>query len=93
VFTVLLVDRSDAMRRALRAYLTLATELEVVGEASNDDEARALVERLRPNVVVVVHALNPDAFADAGSTRIVGKHQGVDALLAAIRMAARDHGY
>ena len=116
VITVLLVDRSDAMRRALRAYLMLAADLHVLGEASDDTEARALVERLRPDVVVldaemrkldvfataqalrglspgtavVVHALNPDALSDDGLTRVVGKHQGEAALLAAVRTAATD---
>jgi chemotaxis response regulator CheB len=116
MITVFLVDRSDAMRRALHAYLTLATDLQVIGEASEDAEARALVRQLRPNVVVldaemstldvhatarvirasspgtavVVHALNPDALAADGSTRVVGKHQGEGALLAAIRVAAAD---
>jgi len=114
VITVLLVDRSDAMRRALRAYLTLAADLRVVGEAADATEARVLVEWLRPDVVVldaemrdldahatarvlgglstavVIHALDPDALVKDGLTRVVGKHQGVAALLAAIRVAATD---
>ena len=118
VITVLLVDRSDAMRRALRAYLTLAADLQVAGEAADDPEARGLVERLHPDVVVldaemrgldvhaaarvlrglspntavVIHALNPDALARDGLTRVVGKHQGVGALLSAIRLTATDRG-
>ena len=114
----MLVDRSDAMRRALRAYLTLAADLQVAGEAADDAEARALVEQLHPDVVVldaemrgldvhaaarvlrglspntavVIHALNPDALARDGLPRVVGKHQGVGALLSAIRLTATDRG-
>jgi DNA-binding NarL/FixJ family response regulator len=111
VITVLLVDQSDALRRALRAYLTLAPDVQLVGEASDVVRALALIEKLRPHVVildaemrsldvrataravqartpstrVVVHALNPHALADDTSLRVIGKHEGVEALLAAVR--------
>jgi chemotaxis response regulator CheB len=88
------------------------------GEAADDAEARALVERLRPDVVVldaqmrgldvhaaalvfrglspntavVIHALDPDALSDDGMTRVVGKHEDLAALLAAIRVEAGDRG-
>jgi chemotaxis response regulator CheB len=116
VITVLLVEGSGALRHALHVYLTLAADLRLVGEASNDEEAKALAEQLQPDVVVldaemhnadavatadslravspttaaVVHALNPDSIAGDGLTRVVGKHEGVGALLEAVRAAARD---
>jgi chemotaxis response regulator CheB len=116
VIRVLLFEGSEAVRRALHAYLALAMEVQLVGDASDEAEARALVERLRPDVVildaemrnldalatarvlrssspttaVVVHALDPDALAGDCSTRVVGKHEGVRALLEAVQAAARD---
>jgi chemotaxis response regulator CheB len=116
MISVLLVEGADAVRRALRTYLALAADVQLVGDASDEAQACSLVEQLRPNVVVldaemrnldalataralrtaspttavVVHALNPDALAGNGSTRVVGKHEGVWALLEAVRVAARD---
>jgi chemotaxis response regulator CheB len=116
VISVLLVEGSGALRHALHVYLTLASDLRLVGDASNDEEAKALVEQLRPDVVVldaemhnadavatadallaishttaaVIHALNPDSIAGDGLTRVVGKYEGVGALLEAVRAAARD---
>jgi chemotaxis response regulator CheB len=113
---VLVVEGSDAVRRALHAYLALAPEVDLVGDASDEAEARARVEHLRPDVVVldaemrhldalatarvlrttspttavVIHALDSDALAGQGSARVVGKHEGVRALLEAVRAAARD---
>jgi len=68
VTTVLLVDRPDTLRRALRGYLTLAPDLQLVGDVSEAAEARTLVEQLRPDVVVLdaeMHDVDVPATARA----------------------------
>ncbi len=50
---VLIVDDMPHVRQELRTLLQLTGELEVVGEAANGQEAIALAEQLRPEVVVM----------------------------------------
>ena len=50
---VLVVDDSPTQRRFLRAMIDADPELTVVGEARTGKEACALVERLRPTVVLM----------------------------------------
>ncbi|MFJ8045392.1 response regulator [Kitasatospora sp. NPDC096147] len=50
---VLLADDQPLIRTALRMVLTDSPDLEVAGEAGNGAEAVALVEELRPDVVVM----------------------------------------
>jgi DNA-binding NarL/FixJ family response regulator len=50
---VLLVDDVAEVRQSLRTVLTLAAEVEVVGEAADGQEAVALAQALRPEVVVM----------------------------------------
>lgn len=49
----LLVDDQKAIRSALRAYLRLAPDIDVVGEAVDGREAVALADQLEPHVVVM----------------------------------------
>lgn len=49
----LLVDDQKAIRSALRAYLRLAPDIDVVGEAVDGREAIALASQLSPDVVVM----------------------------------------
>lgn len=51
--TVGIVDDSSVMRRGIRALLETDEELDIVGEAGNGDEALALVEQHRPQVVLL----------------------------------------
>lgn len=51
--TVVVVDDSAVQRRFLRGAIDAAPEFDVVGEARNGKEAIALVERLRPQAVVM----------------------------------------
>jgi two-component system, NarL family, response regulator NreC len=50
---VLLVDDHAIVRTGLKAVLARAADIEVVGEASDGEEALALVERLDPDVLVM----------------------------------------
>jgi DNA-binding NarL/FixJ family response regulator len=50
---LLIVDDVAQVRQDLRAVLTLAGGIEVVGEASNGWEAVELTARLRPDVVLM----------------------------------------
>jgi two-component system, NarL family, response regulator LiaR len=49
----LITDDHKVVRRGLRGFLELDSELEVVGEASNGEEAVALARRLKPDVVLM----------------------------------------
>jgi PAS domain S-box-containing protein len=53
VTTILLVDDHAIIRDGLRSVLEEYQELAVVGEAGNGEEAVAIAERLRPDVVVM----------------------------------------
>lgn len=50
---ILLVDDQRLFREGLRTLLTLSGEVEVVGEASNGQEALTEATRLRPDVVLM----------------------------------------
>jgi CheY-like chemotaxis protein len=50
---VLLVDDHAMVRQGLRSVLESYPDIEVVGEAADGKEALALVERLRPSVIVM----------------------------------------
>jgi two-component system nitrate/nitrite response regulator NarL len=51
--TLLLVDDHPMMRRGIRQLIELESDLLVVGEANNGEEATELVERLRPDLVLL----------------------------------------
>src|SRR5258706_13786429 len=50
---VVIADDHPMMREGLRALLTSLSDLEIVGEASNGDEARREAQLQRPDVVVM----------------------------------------
>ena len=50
---VVLADDHLVVRAGLKALLATTRDIEVVGEAANGSEAVALVERLKPQVVVL----------------------------------------
>jgi len=50
---ILIADDHDVVRRGLRAFLDLASGLDVVGEAVNGREAVHFAHRLRPDVVLM----------------------------------------
>ena len=53
VIRVLIVDDHPLARQGVRAMLAQAPDIEVAGEASDGAEAMALVEQLRPDVVLL----------------------------------------
>jgi DNA-binding NarL/FixJ family response regulator len=50
---VVLVDDHMLVRHGVRSLLSLDAEIDIVGEASNGDEAIAMVRRERPDVVLL----------------------------------------
>ena len=50
---VLIVDDTAQVRRDLRTVLTLAGDIEIVGEATNGLEAVRLAEALQPEVILM----------------------------------------
>jgi DNA-binding NarL/FixJ family response regulator len=53
VIRILLVDDQERFRQGLASLLSLETDLEIVGQASNGQEAIALTEKLQPSVVLM----------------------------------------
>ncbi|MBC3362808.1 two-component system response regulator NarL [Pseudomonas sp. SWRI154] len=51
--TLLLVDDHPMMRRGIRQMLELEDDLQIVGEASHGEEALALIEPLKPDLVLL----------------------------------------
>jgi len=50
---ILLVDHQDVVRRGVQSLLASEPDLEICGEASNAQEAIELIQKLRPDVVVL----------------------------------------
>src|SRR5437667_12755515 len=50
---VAIADDHSLVRQGLRRYLDMAEDIEVVGEASNGEEAIALVEKEQPDIVLL----------------------------------------
>lgn len=50
---ILVVDDHSVVRQGLRMFLSLDPELEVIGEASNGQEAIEMVKKLQPDVVLM----------------------------------------
>ncbi len=116
--TVLLIACPLAVRRALRARLSLEPDLVIIGEADDASRAISLARALDPEVMLLdaetpyldaaqlVRAMADEDHCPAmvvlsqhtaaltsglnGSPAfVVGKHEGLAALVAAIRSAAR----
>ena len=69
---VILADDHAVLRAGLRALLSAQSDIEVVGEAANGDEAIRQVEALKPNVVVMDLAMPGTSGLDA--IRYLSRH-------------------
>jgi len=50
---VVIADDHSLVRQGLRRYLDMAEDIDVVGEASNGEEAITLVEKASPDIVLL----------------------------------------
>jgi DNA-binding NarL/FixJ family response regulator len=68
---ILLVDDQSLIRRGMKALLKSDSELQVVGEAENGQEAIALVELLQPDVVLM--DVRMPVMDGVAATQIIGQ--------------------
>jgi DNA-binding NarL/FixJ family response regulator len=78
--TVLLADDHSLVRRGFRRMLEDDQSIEVVGEASNGDEAIALTKQLKPAVVVMDCAM-PGTSGLVATRKILGENPKVAVLM------------
>jgi DNA-binding NarL/FixJ family response regulator len=76
VTRVLLVDDESLVRRILKQILASYSDMELVGEATNGEEAIAAVERLQPDIVVMDIRM-PALDGIAAAREIRAKHPHV----------------
>ena len=69
---VILADDHAVVRAGLKAVLSSAKDIEVIGEAKTGNEAVALVERFKPDVVVMDLSM-PDLDGTGATKQIVEK--------------------
>src|SRR3954471_8431214 len=72
VIRVVLADDHAVVRAGLKAVLGAARDIEVIGEAKNGRDAVALVERFKPDVVVMDLTM-PELDGTAATKEIVAK--------------------
>lgn len=86
---ILLADDHDVVRKGLRFMLEHQGQMEVVGEAADGRQAVDLVERLKPNVVVMDIAMPRLNGVDA-TAQIVKKNPEVGVVILSMHA---DEGY
>lgn len=77
---VVLADDHAVVRAGLKAVLSGARDIEVVGEAKNGREAVSLAERFKPDVIVMDLSM-PDLDGTAATKEIVAKGLSVRVLI------------
>ena len=77
---ILLVDDHTILREGLRAFLRYHDDMEVVGEARNGVEAIALVEQLRPDVILMDIAM-PEMNGIEATQRICEQYPATQVLI------------
>jgi DNA-binding NarL/FixJ family response regulator len=84
---VILADDHAVVRAGLKAVLSTAKDIEVIGEAKNGNEAVALAERFKPDVVVMDLSM-PDLDGTAATKQIVEK--GLNSKVLVLTMHAEE---
>ena len=69
---IVIADDQALFREGLRTLLSTRPDMDVVGEAANGDEVVALVEELRPSVVLMDYLLPRDVITTAARERVTG---------------------
>jgi DNA-binding NarL/FixJ family response regulator len=87
LINVLLADDHAVVRAGLRAVLSLAKDIAVIGEAKNGREAVSLTERFKPDVVIMDLDM-PEIDGTAATKEIVAK--GLSARVLVLTMHAED---
>ena len=80
VIRVVLADDHAVVRAGLRAVLSPAKDITVIGEATNGKEAVALAERFNPDVVIMDLSM-PDVDGMAATKAILAKQSGTRILV------------
>lgn len=65
IISVLIVDDHPPLRAGVRAMLEKTPDIHVIGEAENGDEARRLLDEMRPNIILLdlkMPNFSPSAF-------------------------------
>jgi DNA-binding NarL/FixJ family response regulator len=86
---VVLADDHAIVRAGLKAVLGSASDISVVGEASNGNEAIALAERLSPHVVVM--DLSMPGMDGMAATRELAAREGAPRVLVLTMHAEEDY--
>ena len=80
VIRVVLADDHAVVRAGLRAVLSQAKDISVIGEASNGKEAVALAERFNPDVVIMDLTM-PEMDGTTAMKSILAKQAGTRVLI------------
>ena len=96
VIRVLIAEPNPSVRRVLASFVADERDMQPVGEAADDREALALVEKLAPDVVLVSDALtSPDLIeglrAASGASRVVVLGTYGAGAVEALKAGAHDH--
>src|SRR3954469_2026497 len=84
---VVLADDHNVVRAGLRAVLSVAKDIEVIGEAKNGREAVAMAERFNPDVLVMDLDM-PEMDGTAATKEITAK--GLSARVLILTMHAEE---
>lgn len=77
---IVLVDDQTLVRQGIKTLLELEDDLEVVGTAGNGREAIALVERLRPDIVLMDVRM-PELDGVAATRELLGRDPGLGVII------------